>query len=103
MWNTFVGLPTTKSGRWSVVLTIVFAVFFFVNTLVYIPSSSDVSWRQILLSLDGLTMLLCGLAASITGLVALIQQHERSWFVWVSIWPGLIIIFLVISEFLFPN
>jgi UDP-N-acetylmuramyl pentapeptide phosphotransferase/UDP-N-acetylglucosamine-1-phosphate transferase len=103
MWNTFAGLPATKSGKWSVVFTIAFAVLFLVNTLVIIPASSDVSWEQIMLSFDGLTMVLCGLAAGITGLVALIYHHERSWLVWISIWPGLIVGFLLVSEFLFPD
>lgn len=103
MWNTFAGLPTTKSGRWSVVLTIAFAIIFFFNTIVFIPSSSDVSWRQVILSFDGLAMVLSSLAAGITGLVALFQQHERSWLVWISIWPVLIVLFLLVSEFLFPN
>jgi hypothetical protein len=33
----------------------------------------------------------------------MIRQHERSWLVWLTILPGLFVLFLVLGEFLVPH
>jgi hypothetical protein len=48
-------------------------------------------------------MLLCGLAAGILGLIAVIRKNERSWLVWLTLLPGLLVLFLLLGEFLFPH
>jgi len=62
MSNPFFGLPVTKPGRWSVWLAVVFTVMFMINSFVFIPTSGDAPWRQLILPFYGIAMLLCGLA-----------------------------------------
>jgi hypothetical protein len=76
---------------------------FLINSFVFMPSSSDAPWRHIVLPFYGILMILCGLAAGIVGLIALIRQHERSWLVWLTILPGAFVLFLLLGEFLVPH
>jgi hypothetical protein len=48
-------------------------------------------------------MMLCGLAAGIVGLIAVIQKRERSWLVWLTIPPGAFVLFFALGEFLVPH
>lgn len=78
-------------------------VLFLINSFVFIPSSSDATWRHVILPFYGIFMLLCGLGAGVVGLVAVIRQHERSWLTWLMIVPGLFVLFLLVGELLFPH
>ena len=51
----------------------------------------------------GIAMLSCRLAAGIVGLIAAIWQHERSWLVWLTMLPGLMVLIFVLGEFLVPH
>jgi len=35
--------------------------------------------------------------------IAVIRRHERSWLVWLTMLPGLFVLFLVLGEFLVPH
>jgi hypothetical protein len=37
------------------------------------------------------------------GLVALIRNRERSWFVWLAVLPGAFVLFLLLGELLVPH
>jgi hypothetical protein len=95
--------PHTKLGQWSVGLAAVFVGLFLVNSFVFMSTSSDAPWRHVLLPFYGLLMLLCGLAAGILGLIAVIRKNERSWLVWLTLLPGLLVLFLLLGEILFPH
>jgi hypothetical protein len=95
--------PCTRFGWWSVALGITFVVLFIINSTVFMPSTVDAPWRQVILPFYGIAMLSCGLAAGIVGLIAVIRQHERSWLVWLAILPGLFALFFVLGEFLVPH
>ena len=41
--------------------------------------------------------------AGIVGLIAVLRQHEHSWPVWLTLLPGLFVLFLVLGEFLVPH
>ena len=84
-------------------LGILFVVLFLVNSFVFMPTSSDAPWRQVVLPFYGVFMLLCGLSAGIVGLIAVLRQHEHSWLVWLTLLPGLFVLFLVLGEFLVPH
>ena len=99
----FTEKPHTRLGRWAVGLGILFVVLFLINSFVFMPTSSDAPWRQVVLPFYGIFMLLCGLAAGVVGLIAVIRQHERSWLVWLTLLPGLLVLFLVLGEFLVPH
>jgi hypothetical protein len=103
MSSPFLGIPHTKLGRWSVGLGILFVVLFLINSFVFMPTSSDAPWRQVILPFYGIFMLLCGLSAGVVGLIAVLRQHERSWLVWLTLLPGLFVLFLVLGEFLVPH
>lgn len=95
--------PRTRLGTWAVWLMAAFVVMFLINSFVFMPTSSDAAWRQVILPFYGIFMLLCGLAAGIVGLVAVIRQRERSWLVWLTILPLLWVLFMVLGEFLVPH
>ena len=101
--NHFFEIPHTRFGRWSIGLATVFVGMFFINSFVFMPFSGDAPWRHAILPFYGILMLLCGLCAGIVGLVAVVRQHERSWLVWLTMLPGLFVLFLVLGEFLFPH
>jgi hypothetical protein len=48
-------------------------------------------------------MRLCGLAAGIIGLIAVIRKHERSWLVWLTILPTVLTLIFLLGEFLVPH
>ena len=100
----FFRMPSTQLGWWSVRLASAFAVLFIINSLVFMPTSeSTAPWRQVALPFYGIFMMLCGVGAGITGLVAVIWRRERSWVVWLTLLPGLFAIFFVLGEFLVPH
>ena len=95
--------PGTRLGWWAVWLMAAFVVMFLINSFVFMPSSSDAPWRQMILPFYGIFMLLCGLVAGIVGLVAITRQHERSWLVWLTILPLAWGVFMLLGEFLVPH
>jgi hypothetical protein len=104
--------PVTRLGWWAIGLFIAFVVLFFlVNPLIMyvrnfteiLPTMEEAPWLQAILIFFGFFMLLCGLSASIVGIVALIRNHECSWMVWLAILPGAFVLFLLLGEFLVPH
>ena len=95
--------PSTRLGWWAVILAATFVVLFLINSTVFMPSTVEIPWRQVVLPFYGIAMLLCGLAAGIVGLIAVSRRYERSCLVWFTLLPGLWVIFLVLGEFLVPH
>jgi len=101
--------PGTRLGRWAVYLAGLFVLLFIINSAVFMPvfsttRNSSITWfSQTVLPFYGIFMLLCGLAAGIVGLVAVIRQHERSWMVWLTILPGAFVLLLLLGELLVPH
>jgi hypothetical protein len=69
----------------------------------FYQDASYVLWRQTLLPFYGIFMALCGLAAGIVGLVAVIRVHERSWMVWLAMLPAAFTLFLILGQLLAPH
>lgn len=101
--NHFNDKPQTRLGWWAVWLGAAFVVMFFINSFVFMPTSSDAPWRHIYLPFYGIAMMLCGLASGIVGWVAVIGKHERSWLVMLTLLPGIWVVFMLVGEFLFPH
>lgn len=99
----FLSRPSTKFGSRAVALAGTFVVLFMINATVFMPSTDDAPWRRVVLPFYGIAMLACGLASGISGLMAVIRQHERSWLVWLTLLPGLLVVSLVLGEFLVPH
>jgi hypothetical protein len=55
------------------------------------------------LALTMLTGIAAGMLASITGLVAILKQKERSFFVFISTAIGTLLIIFLAGEFIFPE
>jgi succinate dehydrogenase hydrophobic anchor subunit len=106
---SFLQRPSTRLGWWAVRLAGLFIVLFMINSLVLMPvfsttSNASLAWfSQTFLPFYGILMALCGLAAGIVGLLAVIRQHERSWLVWLTILPGALVLFLVLGELVLPH
>jgi hypothetical protein len=48
-------------------------------------------------------MLLCGIAAGVVGLIAVIRKNERSWLVWLTILLGAFALLVTLVELLVPH
>lgn len=104
--SSFLQRPGTRMGWWAAGLAAAFVVMLIISAIVVVPASevtSNVGWRQTWLPFWFIFMLLCGLAAGVVGLIAVIKKHERSWLVWLTILLGAFVLFLVLFEFLVPH
>ena len=70
--------------------------------VMYIITMAVIALRLSLPPIYGIIMLLCGLAAGVVALIAIIKQHERSWLVWIALLAGAFVLFLLLGEFLVP-
>jgi hypothetical protein len=101
--SSFWRRPSTRLGWWAVGLAAAFFVMSTINSAVFMRLSEDVPWRQTVLPFYGIFMMLCGLAAGVVGLIAVLLKHERSWLVWLALLPGASSLFLLLGEFLVPH
>lgn len=101
--NRFFALPSTRLGWWAVALAFLFGLTNIINIAIFMRLPADEPWRQGVLPIYGIIMLACGLAAGISGLAAIIRRGERSWIVWLTLIPGIFVLFLLVGEFLFPH
>ena len=99
----FFCLPETRLGWMAGSFMIAFIVLFLINSFVFMPPSTNALFSRTFLIFYGILMILCGLAAGVVGLVALIRNHERSWFVWLAVLPGAFVLFLLLGELLVPH
>jgi hypothetical protein len=95
LWRRLFSLPQTGPGWLSVVLAAVFVVLFSLDFAVVLPSPGVEPWIE---AFFGIVLLVYGLAGGAEALYALIRCHERSVLLWLAMLPGLLVIFLVISE-----
>ena len=102
-WRRILGRPSTRLGWWAVGLGAAFVALIIINATLFVPSTVAAPWRQAVLPFYSIAMLSCGLAAGIVGLIAVIRWRERSWLVWLTILPGLFVLFLLLGEFLVPH
>jgi len=89
-------------------LAVAFAALFVFNVVVITPlldepSQVSETFRMTALPILGISMLLSGLSAGVVGLLSIVRHHERSWVVWLTIIPAVMIVFFVLGEFLFPH
>ena len=93
--------PQTRIGRSALTLAglsvtgIVLLVLGFALDIVEPADSYTDSWAQLVW---GAGIWLCAVAAFVTGLVAIIRHHERSWMVMLATALGLLPLVLLLSE-----
>jgi hypothetical protein len=102
LWWRILRRPSTRLGWWSFGLAVTFVILMVINGAVFMQLP-ETEWGPIILPFYGVLMILCGLAAGITGLIAAARQHERSWVAWFGLLPGLFVLLLLLGEFLVPH
>jgi hypothetical protein len=101
--SPFWRLPGSRLSWWAVGLGLGYLVFNIVNmTIIALRSALPETNRVVMINF-GFVMLLLGLAAGVTALIAILQKHERSWAVWLALLPGVFTLFLIVGEFAFPH
>jgi uncharacterized membrane protein len=101
--SPFLKRPSTQLGWWAVGLAIAYNAMSMVNSAVFMRLSVDVPWRQTILPFYGIFMMLCGLAAFVVAVIAILRNHERSWLVWLSLLSGAFPLLFILGEFLVPH
>lgn len=101
-WRRILSRPSTRPGRWSVGLAGCFMGLFIIVSVLRIGMAIMEIWQPGKI-LYVIFLMLCGLAAALAGLAAVIRHGERSWLVWLSILLGLFMFSLILFEFLVPH
>jgi ABC-type transport system involved in multi-copper enzyme maturation permease subunit len=96
-------LPDTRLGWWAFWLGLTFLILMTINSVVFMRLPEETSWRVNLLPFYGIFTFLCGLAAGILALIAVIWKRERAVLVWMTMLPGLFVIVFLLGEFLVPH
>lgn len=100
------GWPETHTGRRALTLAglsvtgIVLLVLGFAIDIVEPADSYTDSWSQLAW---GAGIWVCAVAAFVTGLVAILHHHERSWMVMLATALGLLPLVLLLSEIALGN
>jgi hypothetical protein len=95
------GWPESRMGRWAVTLAglsvtgIVLLVLGFALDIVEPADSYTDSWAQLVW---GVGIWVCAVAALVTGLLAIVRHHERSWMVALATALGVLPLVLLLSE-----
>ena len=103
LWRRILGWPSTRLGWWAVGLMAAFVVLILINNAVFMQLPEVTTWRVFFLPLYAIVMLLCGLAAGVAALVAIILKRERSVLAWLPVLTGLFVVVFLLGEFLVPH
>lgn len=105
-------IPNTKWGRWSLGLMVVMPILFVVGasfaSLLYpsVPGGNtiveDIAGRPALVFV-AIGGMLCGVAAFIAGLAAVIKQRDRSLLVYTATAVGALFTLFLLGEFILPH
>lgn len=93
--------PESRVGRWAITLAgftvagVVLMLLAFALKVVEPATSYTDSWPQLVW---GLGIWACGIGAVITGVVAMVRHHERSWMVALATVLGLLPLALLLGE-----
>jgi uncharacterized membrane protein (UPF0182 family) len=93
--------PESRVGRRAITLAglcvagVVLLVLAFALDIVKPAASYTDSWGQLVW---GLGIWACGIAAAVSGVVAIVRHHERSWMVVLATALGLLPLVLLLSE-----
>ena len=105
-------MAKTNLGKWSIGLILAMLVLFIIGMTLFSTVYSDVSsgetiWADISsrpgVSIPMLTGFAAGVAAFITGLIAVIKQKERSLLVYAAVIFGAVLIVFLAGEVISPH
>jgi hypothetical protein len=103
-------MPKSKPGKWSVILIIAMPIFFLLGRLsksvFYLSVSSGETIIEDILRRPVLALLMLGgmgsgIAAFVTGLLAIVREKDRGLLVIISAVLGMLTLFLVVGEIAF--
>lgn len=98
----FFAKPSTRLGWWSVTLLALFILMIITSAIVSMLWPEG-AWRPVIMPFFGVGTVLCGLATGVLALLAVTRHHERSWLVWLPLFVGANMVFLLLGEFLVPH
>jgi hypothetical protein len=96
--------PTTPTGRMAGWFALGFGVALalaFVRVLV--ADDPDSTRGSAWMVATGFGALLCGIAAGVSGLVAIVRKGERSLVCYLALVPGLLALVFLLAEIVFPH
>lgn len=99
-------MPKTRLGKWSVGLVIVFFVLLAIGQIVIRlqgPREDQTFWSNPLRSIPMLGAAISAILAFFTGIISIIKNKESSILVFLSTLVGLLILWFVLGEILFPH
>lgn len=93
-------MPKTNLGKWSFGLIVAFVVLLIVTQFVVAATGGggETFSDNIPLALTMLTVWAAGIAAFVTGLLAIIRQRERSWPVYIATFIVLLMLVFALGE-----
>ncbi len=100
LMTRILGWPSTRIGWRSIWLGVAFMILWIINSMVLMPFSAALHLGPLFHSSFSILMLLCGLAAVVVGLIAIIIRHERSWLIFLAILPSLFVFLSLLIELL---
>src|SRR3989344_7112161 len=99
-------MPRTKLGKWSVGLAVAF--FFLLATGIFVilrqgPRADETFFDNPVASIPMLGAGAAGITAFLTGIISIIKHKERSVLVFVVTAIGLLVLWFVLGEILYPH
>ncbi len=105
-------MPKTTLGKWSVGLIVTMPILFFIGSLFVnslyasVPAGdtilADIAARPAL-ALTMLAGMVSGIAALVTGLLAIVRHKEHALLVYVSVAIGTLLMLFLAGELLYPH
>jgi hypothetical protein len=101
-------LPRTATGRWAVILIAAFAAFFMLFNIMAIAglsigNGSDTFFGNLALAIPLLLAAFCGIAAFVTGMIAITLRKDFTVLVILAAVIGLNVLLFALGELLFPH
>lgn len=98
-------MPKTHLGKWSFGLIVAFFVLLVVAQFVVAATGGggETFADNLPVSLTMLAVWGTGIAAFVTGLLAIIRQRERSWLAYIAAFIGFLMLVFVLGELFGPD
>jgi hypothetical protein len=98
--------PQTTMGKWSIGFIISLSSFFIIGVAIVNfghQTGGETFFDNLYISIPMFLAGLSGIAAFITGIIGIINDHERALLVFVSSVIGSLVLIFMLGEFLFPH
>jgi len=98
--HSFIGLPKTRLGMWSVGFVAAF-ILLFLTWLTYVtvtPMDRPTFFSDPLHAVLILSATACGISGALVGILAVLVRRERSWTILLSVLVGSYVLFWTVAE-----